>query len=113
MSDVFTVSAWGVVCSLMFMVLDWPPPFLQIEKTVGGNPIVTVLFLASFAIGVLGLLIIMIGMAIFCAFLDPSSVRTKIFWFLAFFFTAPVGSMMYFFTVYKKIVATQREAVDA
>lgn len=113
MSDVFTVSAWGVVCSLMFTILHWPPSFPGIEKTVGGNPIVTVLFLASFAIGVLGLLIIMIGMAIFCAFLDPSSVRTKIFWFLAFFFTAPVGSMMYFFTVYKKIVATQREAVDA
>jgi len=96
----------------MFMILDWPPPFPGIEKTAGGNPIMAVLFLAFFAVGVLGLLIIIVGMAIFCAFLDRSSVRAKILWFLVFFFTAPVGSMVYFFTVFKKIMATQREAVD-
>jgi len=112
MSALFTGSAWAVVCSLMFMILDWPPPFLQIEKAGGGNQMMTLLFLAFFAVGVLGLLIIMIGMAVFCAFADRSSVRAKILWFLAFFFTAPVGSLVYFFTVYKKMVATPREAVN-
>jgi hypothetical protein len=113
LSDVFTVSAWGVVCSLVFVILDWPPPLHHIEKAADGNHIMTVLFLAFFAVGVLGLLTIMIGMAIFCLFLDRSSVRAKILWFLAFFFTAPVGSMVYFFTVYRKLVATQRGAVNA
>jgi hypothetical protein len=112
MSDVFTVSAWGVVCSLTFTILHWPPSFPGIEKTVGGNPMMTVLFLAFFAVGVLGLLIIMIGMAIFCLVEDRSSVGKKIIWFLVFFLTAPVGSVVYFFSVYKKMVATQREAVN-
>jgi len=112
MYAVFSGSAWAVACSLMFMILDWPPPFEQIEKSSGGNHIVAALFLAFFAVGVLGLLIIMIGMAIFCAFADRSSIRARILWFLAFFFTAPVGSLVYFFTVYKKMVATPREAVN-
>jgi hypothetical protein len=96
----------------MFMILDWPPPFEEIEKAGGGNHMMAVLFLAFFAVGVLGLLIIILGMAIACVLLDRSSVGAKILWFLVFFFTAPVGSMVYFFTVYRKIVATQGEAVD-
>jgi multisubunit Na+/H+ antiporter MnhG subunit len=94
------------------MVLDWPPPLKEIEKTAGGKPMMAVLFLAVFAVGVLGLLVIIVGMAISCVLLDRSSVGAKVLWFLVFFFTAPVGSMVYFFTVYKKIVATQRETVD-
>lgn len=112
LSALFTGSAWAVVCSLMFVILDWPPPFQQIEKAADGNHIMAVLFLTFFAVGMLGLLIIIVGMAIFCVFLDRSSVRSKILWFLVFFFTAPVGSLVYFFTVYRKIVATQREAVN-
>jgi multisubunit Na+/H+ antiporter MnhG subunit len=94
------------------MILDWPPPFQQIGKAADGKHMMTLLFLAFFGAGMLGLLIIIIGMAIFCAFLDRSSVGKKIVWFLVFFFTVPVGSLVYFFTVYKKIVATKREAVN-
>jgi len=112
MSAVFTGSAWAVAGWLIFMVLDWPPPLKEIEKTAGGKPMMAVLFLAVFAVGVLGLLVIIVGMAISCVLLDRSSVGAKVLWFLVFFFTAPVGSMVYFFTVYKKIVATQRETVD-
>ena len=112
MSTIFSCSAWAVVCSLMFTILDWPPPFQQIEKAAGGNPMMTLLFPWFLTVGVMGLLIIMIGMAIFCVFLDRSSARAKILWFLAFFFTAPVGSLVYFFSVYKKMVATQRKAVN-
>jgi hypothetical protein len=113
MSALFTASAWAVVCSLTFTILGWPPPLQQIEKAADGVHIMTVLFLAFFAAGVLGLLIIIIGMAIFCLFQDRSSVGRKIIWILVFFFTLPVGSLVYFFTVYKKMVAARREAVDA
>jgi len=65
-----------------------------------------------FAVGMLGLLIIIIGMAIFCLFEDRSSVRAKILWFLVFFFTVPVGSLVYFFTVYRKLIAIQGEEAN-
>jgi membrane protein implicated in regulation of membrane protease activity len=97
----------------MFMILAVTPPFQQIEKTTVGNHVMLVLFFAIAAIGVPAILIIMIGMAIFCVFLDRSSVGAKILWFLFFFFTGPLGSIVYFFGVYKKLAAAHQEGVNA
>jgi hypothetical protein len=105
MSALFSGSAWAVVCLLMFTILAVTPPFQQIEKTAVGNHTMLVSFFAIVALGVPAILIIMVGMAIFCVFLDHSSVGTKILWFLSFFFTGPLGSLVYFFSVYRKHVA--------
>jgi hypothetical protein len=111
-SALLTGSAWAVVGALLLTVLDWPPPFDQFEQAGDGNHAMTVVFMLCFAVGMLGLLIIIIGMAIFCLFEDRSSVRAKILWFLVFFFTVPVGSLVYFFTVYRKLIAIQGEEAN-
>jgi hypothetical protein len=46
-------------------------------------------------------LIISFGMALFCVFIDHSPVGLKVLWFLLFLVTWPVGSIVYFFTVYR------------
>jgi hypothetical protein len=46
-------------------------------------------------------LIISLGMGVFCALVDRSPFGEKVLWFLLFFVTWPLGSVVYFFTVYR------------
>jgi len=58
-------------------------------------------------LGVLGApasMVILFGMMAFCLSEDNSSTSTKILWFVFFFFTAPFGTAVYFFGVYRKQV---------
>jgi hypothetical protein len=53
-------------------------------------------------------LIVSFGMANFCASADRSSARVKVLWFLLFFGTWPIGSIVYFFTVYRGSIKSAR-----
>ena len=46
-------------------------------------------------------LIVSFGMAVFCAFTDRSPVGVKVLWVLLFMVTWPIGSIVYFFAVYR------------
>jgi len=63
--------------------------------------------MAAFVVGVMGILsvfIIFFGMAVFCMFRDHSSVGAKAGWFVLFFFTGPIGSIVYHVVVYRGYV---------
>jgi hypothetical protein len=100
----FHCSAWVVVCMGLFMASMMTPWFWQIAAMPKG------LLLLRILGGIVGLFggpasfIILFGMMAFCARDDNSSRNTKVFWFIFFFFTAPFGSAVYFFSVYRKQV---------
>jgi hypothetical protein len=48
-------------------------------------------------------LIVSLGMAIFCALRDHSRFGVKVLWFILFLATWPLGSVVYFFTVYRPL----------
>lgn len=100
----FSYSAWVVIFIMIFMIFLLTPFFHQIDAVAKGD-----IFLRIFG-GVLGFvgapasLIIFLGMTIFCVREDRSSVGTKMLWFIFFFVTAWFGSVVYFFSVYRKRV---------
>jgi len=53
-------------------------------------------------------MVLTFGMAIFCAAFD-APVIAKVLWVGLFFFTAPFGPALYYFTSYRKLVAAQEE----
>jgi multisubunit Na+/H+ antiporter MnhG subunit len=103
----FSGSAWTFVCLLIIVLLA------PIGKPVVGNQIWLSLLFAIGAVGMLAMLIIMIGMAIHCVFLDRSSAGAKVLWFLSFLLTGPFGSVVYFSKVYRKQVAAHKGEANA
>ena len=114
----FLCSAW-VVVALMFFV------FSSAALSLHGNFVlwnfvltptedrVFVIFLYTIGIlFILAILIIFIGMAVFCILRQPS-VSGKIFRFVFFFFTGPLGSTLYYFAVYIRLARTQYEVEHA
>jgi hypothetical protein len=104
----WVVAAWGVlfVFGVVFVTThgNWTEP---------GVPLVlVVLWCSLLLVSALAFLVLTFGMAIFCAALDPSPVIAKVLWFGLFFFTAPFGSALYYFTTYRKL-AVPREEINA
>jgi hypothetical protein len=60
-----------------------------------------ILFSALAILGVLSILVIFFGMAIFCVCIDRSSLLRKLLWFILFFVAGPIGSTVYYFAVYR------------
>ena len=110
----FLCSAWVVVALVLFV-------FSTAALSLHGNFVLTpledrvfVIFLYTIAIlFILAMVIIFLGMAIFCILRGRSSVSGKIFWFVFFFFTWPLGSTLYYFAVYRRLVRTQYEVEHA
>ena len=108
----FSGSSWAFVCLLILGIFAGTT-LQQIAKSAVGNQILLALLFATGAVGMLAILIIMIGMAIHCIFLDRSSAGAKILWLLSFFLTGPFGSVVYFSKVYRKQVAAHKGEADA
>jgi hypothetical protein len=86
----------------VFMAFMLTPWFSKIAASPGG---LLVLRILGGSVGLLGApasLVILFGMMAFCAREDSSPTSTKILWFVFFFFTAPFGTVVYFFGVYRK-----------
>jgi len=101
---IFRYSAWVVVCMGLFMASMMTSWFWQIASMPKGMLFLRIL---GGTVGVLGApasLIIWFGMMACCARDDNSSRGTKVLWFIFFFFTAPFGTLVYFFSVYRKQV---------
>jgi len=60
-------------------------------------------------VSVLAFLVLTFGMAIFCVVFDASPAIAKVLWFGLFFFTAPFGPALYYFTNYRKLAAPREE----
>lgn len=71
------------------------------------NNALGILFAALLILTIPCALIVSLGMAVFCAFADRSSVSVKVFWFLLFLATWPIGSIVYYFTVYRGFINRQ------
>jgi hypothetical protein len=91
----------------LFMAFMLTPWFSEIVATPRGQ---LCLRLLGGTVGVLGApasLVILFGMMAFCAREDNSPGSTKILWFVFFFFTAPFGTVVYFFSAYRKQVQAE------
>jgi len=91
----------------IFMIFMLTPWFSQIEATHKGELLLRIL---GGTVGVLGApatLVILFGMMTFCAREDNASAGMKFFWFVFFFFTAPFGAAVYFFSVYRKRIQAE------
>ena len=102
--SLFRCSAWVVVCMGVFMIFMPTPWFSQIVATPRGELLLRIL---GGTLGVLGApasLITLFGMMAFCIREERSPTSTKIFWFIFFFITGPFGTVIYFFSVYRKQV---------
>lgn len=102
----FLYSSWVVVYMGIFMIFMLTPWFHQIEVMQRGKIVLWILASPLAILGAPASLIILFGMAIFCAREDDSSIGTKIFWFISFFATTCFGAVAYFFSVYKKQAET-------
>lgn len=95
---------WSVVeCLICFaygvsFAVPWVRNFLNSSPA---NNAFGTLFAALVVIAIPCSLVISVGMAIFCKFVDRSPVGVKVLWFVLFLMTWPFGSMVYFFTVYR------------
>jgi hypothetical protein len=105
---------WSVVVclsSLLYALIIAEPGVRQLLNSSSVNNIMGSLFVALVALTVPCSLIISCGMAIFCAFTDSSPVGVKVLWFLLFLVTFPIGSILYYFIVYRgSIKRTRAEA---
>ncbi len=98
----FRYSAWVVVCLGLFMASMMTPWFWQIAAMPKGLLLLRILGGTVGLFGGPASFIILFGMMAFCARDDNSSRSTKVLWFIFFFFTAPFGTAVYFFGVYRK-----------
>jgi hypothetical protein len=95
---------WSVlVCLLCFsyglsFAVPWVRNFLNSSSA---NNSFGILFATLLVLAIPCSLIVSLGMAIFCALADRSSVGVKVLWFLVFLVTWPIGSIVYFFAVYR------------
>ena len=66
-----------------------------------------ILFIALTVLGIPSMLIMFFGMAIVCACMDHS-LATKASWFVVFLATGLIGSMVYYFSVYRGHIKKKR-----
>jgi len=113
MFALFSCSAWVVVCWGIFMIIGLIVWGQQTTTFPLDNLIAIVFAIAFILVIIFAILIIILGMAIHCIFNCDFSLGAKIPWSIFAFFTAPFGAVIYFFTVYRKQVATHHEASNA
>ena len=104
---------WSVVVCLICFASFFSFAVPSVRNFLNSSPANNALGIVFGALLVLTIpcsLIVSIGMAIFCAFADRSSVGLKVLWFLFFLVTWPLGSIIYFFTVYRGFVKKMRTA---
>jgi hypothetical protein len=107
----WVVVAWGVVFAFAIVFLQTP-----VKRTWTETPLVlslVILWAVLLVISALAFILLIFGMAVFCAFVDPSPALGKVFWFILFFFGGPFSSAVYFFAVYRKLAPIRSEVINA
>lgn len=107
-SVLFLWSAVVCVGCLTFVFFIIVPSIREFLNSSSANNVMGGLFVGLVALTVPCSLIIGCGMALFCASTDSSTAFVKVLWFLLFFFAFPFGSIVYYFTVYRKLIKRMR-----
>ena len=99
---VFLYSSWIVISTGIFMLFMVSPWFYELQTRESGKLTVQIVGGALGLLGAPASIVIWFGMLLFWIRDDHSPRASKIFWFSLFFLVAWFGSVLYFFTVYKK-----------
>jgi hypothetical protein len=111
---VFSCSAWVVVgFVLLLLCLQTPWLHRQFAVTPMEDQLVWIFAITVTTSIMLAVVIITVGVAIFCVLGKRASVGRKILWLVLFFFTAPLGPAFYYFAVYRKLTSTHPEVMNA
>lgn len=95
----YSVVVFSCLCVFTFLLaIPGFPEFLN--RSPAKSPLV-ILFGALAIIAIPSVLIILLGMAVFCLFKDHSSIGAKTLWFIIFLVTGPIGSTIYYFVAYR------------
>lgn len=100
----FKLFLWSTIMCLScfsYALFIATPLGRHIFNSSSANNAMGILFVVLVALTIPCALIIFVGMAMYCAFSDRSSVGVKVSWFLLFLVIWPLGSIVYFFTVYR------------
>jgi hypothetical protein len=110
-STLFFCSAVIILSFCAFLSFFAIPEVAQFTNTSQlANQLFLILFFALAYMAVPSMLFIFYGMAVFCACRDHSSIGRKALWFILFFLTGPIGSTVYYFTVYRGYIKRKRAA---
>jgi hypothetical protein len=116
-SKVFSVLFfWSVVvCLICFasyssIAVAWIRDFYNSSSA---NNAIGTSFVALLVLTMPCLLLVTFGMAIHCAFAHRSPGGVKAMWFLLFLVTWPFGSMVYYFTVYRRSIQRKGEVAPS
>jgi len=101
---VFSWSSWTVVLIGIFFTFMLTPWYGEVQTMPRTLLVVRVLGGALGILGVPASLVLLVGMAVFCAKHDRPRFSVKLSWFILFFMIAPFGSAIYYFRVYRKSV---------
>ena len=100
----FSYSAWVIVGWGAIVIFMLSPLYRLAETRLWSNILVHVILSPVAFLAVPACLIILFGMAVFCAREDRSPLGAKILWYVLFLTTACFGAAVYFFAVYRKQV---------
>ena len=115
MRVVFGSGAWTVVFLIVMVVVFallakiHPKGF---EVSHGLDVLLQALIFPTGALVIINVLIVSFGMAAVCVWRDDASTSVKTLWLVCFFFAWPLGSALYYFTVYRKLSA-RNEGIHA
>jgi hypothetical protein len=71
---------------------------------------IAMVFFAAVILAMASSLILFFGMVVCCVCMKRHSIGTKVLWFVLFLMTGFIGSVVYYFTVYRRHVKTIRTA---
>lgn len=88
------------LCTFVFLIaIPGVRQFLNNSSSVNGPAAIS--FFALSALAIPSMIVLFFGMAIFFVFVYDSSIGTKVLWFVLFLGTGPIGSTLYYFSVYR------------
>jgi len=102
-SAVFFYAVVVFMCFCVITILMAIPSVRQILNSSAINHAFASLFFLMCAIAIPSVLIIYFGMMIFCVRWDRSSIGSKVLWFIFFLLAGPIGSTVYYFSVYRRV----------
>ena len=107
MSILFLCSTIALLALFTYALLIAIPPVRQAVNSTYLNEPFAIVFCVLIGLGIPSFLFMHLGMGLFCACGDSTTIGTKALWFLFFFLTGPLGSMVYYFSVYRRLVKKQ------
>ena len=103
-SIIFFCSAVELTILFALFLLAFVPGVADFVNHSRFLMVFVVLWISLVCVGIPSTLILFFGMALFCLIRGTSWFYAKVLWFILFFFSGPIGSLIYYFAVYRKYV---------